>query len=99
MRILFLSLLVITTIWASTNTKNTQVQKSHLTQNDKEMALVESIKENYEAFIDTKPSSKKHDLALLTKEQIITFQATFPNSRLKPSLLILLRELSFYLNP
>jgi len=99
MRVLFLSLLVITTIWASTNTETAPVQKSHLTQHDKEIALAENIKENYEAFIDTKPSSKKHDLALLTKEQIMTFQATFSDSRLKPSLLILLREISFYLNP
>lgn len=66
-------------------------------KSEKEQAL--AIEQTYEDFINTKPSSKKRSLALQTKEAIETFEASYPDSQLIPSLLLLLEEVDFYLNP
>lgn len=58
-----------------------------------------AIEQTYKDFINTRPSSKKRALVLQTKEGIETFEASYPDSQLTPSLLMLLEEVDFYLNP
>ncbi len=97
MRLLFLAFLVVTTTWAEAQASNTQ--QSTAAQESTEVTQARQIQASYTEFIDTKPSSQKKKLALKTKEMITSFQATFHDSRLAPSLNGLLQEIDNYLNP
>ncbi len=97
MRLLFLAFLIITATWADVQAANTQ--QAAAAQQGSESAQARAIEESYREFIDTKPSSQKKKLALKTKEMITSFQATFHDSRLAPSLNGLLQEINDYLNP
>lgn len=96
--ILFAFLTVITTSAAEKAVMSTDKKtNTAYVESGKEQAL--AIEQTYEDFINTKPSPKKRALALQTKEEIETFEASYPDSQLIPSLRILLEEVDFYLNP
>ena len=97
MRLLFLTFLMITATWAEVQASG--VQQVTAAQQGSESAQARAIEESYREFIDTRPSSQKKKLALKTKEMIISFQATFHDSRLAPSLNGLLQVINDYLNP
>ncbi len=97
MRLLFLTFLMITATWAEVQASS--AQQVTAAQQGSESAQARAIEESYREFIDTRPSSQKKKLALKTKEMIISFQTTFQDSRLTPSLNGLLQVINDYLNP
>ncbi len=99
MRIFFLALLTFTALCSAADTMSVAAQDSTVSAPNSEKGQAVAIENLYRDFIDTKPSSKKHALAVQTKEAIETFEATFPDSELTPALLDLLQEIDVYLNP
>ena len=90
--IVFLGLLSLN---AQTNTKSAEISSQKHTN---EIKLLESIRQNYALFIDTKPSQKKNELAQKVKMDIETFEAIYPHSTVMPQTLALLREVDIYLD-
>jgi len=90
--IIFLGLLSLN---AQTNTKSAEIPSQ---KHANEIKLLESIRQNYALFIDTKPSQKKNELAEKVKMDIETFEAIYPHSILMPQTLDLLREVDLYLD-
>ncbi len=98
MRLVWLILLLISAALAETKTGLTNTQGAAIAQLNTEEQKVFEIRNSYEKYIDTKPSLEKQKLALRTKEAIITFEATYPDSTFIPSMLLLLKEVDYYLD-
>jgi len=94
-KILFIISLLLSNILIANET--TPKASKSIQQSEIGLEAAKSLKNKYEAFIDTPPSNEKTRLAHQLKEDIETFEALYPHSPLLSSVLILLIEVDKYL--
>lgn len=99
MRLLLIALVSFTLLSAGAEETSADTKQTDVSKYSAEKQLADTIRQRYEAFIDTKPSPQKKALALKTKAAIETFQASYPHSELIPSVIRLLEEVDLYLAP